>query len=48
MKKIQKIILGGQAGADKAGLDAAIEMSIPYGGWLLKGRKAEDGTVPDK
>jgi hypothetical protein len=48
MEKIQKIISGGQTGADRAGLDAAIEISIPYGGWLPKGRKAEDGTVPDK
>lgn len=45
---IQKIISGGQTGADRAGLDAAIELDIPYGGWLPKGRKAEDGIVPEK
>lgn len=45
---IQKIISGAQTGADRAGIDAAIEMDIPYGGWIPKGRKAEDGTVPDK
>jgi hypothetical protein len=44
---IQKIISGAQTGADRAGLDAAIESGIPYGGWIPKGRKAEDGTVPD-
>ena len=45
---IQKVISGGQTGADRAGLDAAIEMKIPYGGWLPKGRKAKDGGVQEK
>ena len=44
---IRKIISGAQTGADRAGLDAAIESGIPYGGWIPKGLKAEDGTVPD-
>lgn len=44
---IQKIISGGQTGADRAGIDAAIESGIDYGGWLPKGRKAEDGVVPE-
>jgi hypothetical protein len=43
-----KIISGGQTGADRAALDYAIEFSIPYGGWVPKGRKTEDGTLPDK
>lgn len=43
---MRKIISGAQTGADRAGLDAAIESGIPYGGWIPKGRKAEDGTVP--
>ncbi len=41
-----KIISGGQTGADRAALDAAIELSLPHGGWLPRGRKAEDGPVP--
>jgi len=41
-----KIISGGQTGADRAGIDAAIAYGIPYGGWLPKGRKAENGKVP--
>ena len=45
---IQKIISGGQTGADIAGVDAAIECGVPYGGWLPKGRKAENGIVPEK
>lgn len=43
-----KIISGAQTGADRGGLDAAIELGLPYGGWIPKGRRAEDGQVPDK
>jgi len=46
--KIAKIVSGGQTGADRGGLDAAIWCEIPYGGWIPKGRKAEDGIVPYK
>lgn len=45
---IKKIISGGQTGADRAALDVAIRQFIPHGGWIPKGRKAEDGPVPDK
>jgi hypothetical protein len=45
---IEKIVSGGQTGADRAGLDAAIEMDIPQGGWIPKGRKTEDGGLPEK
>ncbi len=44
---IEKIVSGGQTGVDHAGLDVAIALSIPHGGWCPKGRKAEDGTIPD-
>ncbi len=44
--KIGKIISGGQTGADRAGLDAAIELQVPHGGWCPRGRLAEDGTIP--
>ena len=43
---IEKIISGGQTGADIAGVDAAIFCNFPYGGWLPKGRKTENGAVP--
>lgn len=43
---IEKIISGGQTGADRAALDAAIEIDIPHGGWVPRGRLAEDGMVP--
>jgi hypothetical protein len=43
---IEKIISGGQTGADRAALDAAIKMGCLHGGWLPKGRKTEDGPLP--
>ena len=46
--EIIKIISGGQTGADRGGLDAAIELGIPHGGWCPAGRLAEDGKVPEK
>ena len=46
-----KIISGGQTGADIAGVDAAIQRQVAYGGWLPKGRKTEkkpvDGSYKD-
>ena len=45
---IKKIISGGQTGADQAALDVAIESGIPHGGWIPKGRKTENGRLPDK
>lgn len=41
-----KIISGGQTGADRAALDAAISLGIPHGGWLPRGRKTEAGPLP--
>jgi hypothetical protein len=43
---ITKIISGGQTGADRAALDWAIFRDIPHGGWCPRGRKAEDGALP--
>jgi len=43
---ITKLISGGQTGADRGGLDAAIHCDLPHGGWCPKGRKAEDGVIP--
>lgn len=42
-----RIISGGQTGADRAALDWAIQHDIPHGGWCPKGRRAEDGVIPD-
>jgi hypothetical protein len=43
---IVKIVSGGQTGADRAALDAAIKFGIAHGGWVPRGRLAEDGTLP--
>ncbi len=45
---IDKIVSGGQTGVDQAGLDVAIKLGIPYGGWIPKGRKTENGPLPQK
>lgn len=45
---LEKIISGGQTGADQAALDAAIKLGIPHGGWIPKGRLTEDGPLPTK
>jgi len=43
---LQKIIAGGQTGADRAALDFALAHGIPHGGWCPRGRLAEDGSIP--
>ena len=45
---LAKLISGGQTGADRAALDVAIKFNIPHSGWIPKGRKAEDGRLPDR
>jgi hypothetical protein len=45
---IKKIISGGQTGADRAGLDVAIKLGIAHGGWVPKGRKTENGALPNR
>lgn len=45
---IKKIISGGQTGADQAGLDAAIEYGLPYGGTIPLGRRTEIGPLSHK
>jgi len=45
---IERIVSGGQTGADQAALDVALELGIPHGGWVPKGRKTERGPLPKK
>ncbi len=47
-KIFEKIVSGGQTGADQGALDAALELNHPCGGWCPKGRKSEAGPIPDK
>jgi hypothetical protein len=43
-----KIVSGGQTGADRAALDAALTAGTPCGGWCPRGRRAEDGVIPQR
>ncbi len=43
---VEKIVSGGQTGADRAALDVAVELGLVAGGWIPRVRRAEDGTVP--
>jgi Circularly permutated YpsA SLOG family len=42
---LKKIVSGGQTGADRAALDVATECGLETGGWIPKGRLAEDGPI---
>lgn len=41
------VISGHQTGVDRAGIDAARRLGLNTGGWVPRGRRAEDGRVPD-
>jgi hypothetical protein len=45
---ITRIVCGFQTGADRGGADAGLFCSTPVGGWVPRGRRAEDGTIPAK
>jgi hypothetical protein len=45
---VQRLVSGGQTGVDRAALDVALELGLPCGGWCPKGRRAEDGPLPDR
>ena len=45
---LHKLISGGQTGVDRAALDVALALSLPVGGGCPKGRRAEDGPIPDR
>jgi hypothetical protein len=42
------IVSGGQTGADRAALDAALDAGAACGGWCPADRSAEDGTIADR
>ncbi|HET6349033.1 MAG TPA: putative molybdenum carrier protein [Candidatus Krumholzibacteria bacterium] len=44
----RRIVSGAQTGADRAALDAALELGAPTGGWVPRGRRAEDGRIADR
>lgn len=45
---LERIVSGGQTGVDRAALDVALRLGIPCGGWCPRGRRAEDGRIPDR
>lgn len=45
---VLRIVSGGQTGVDRAALDVALEFGMPCGGWVPKGRRAEDGRIADR
>jgi hypothetical protein len=46
LKKLQKIISGGQTGVDQAALRAALELEFRIGGWCPPGRICENSEIP--
>ncbi|MDH3413519.1 MAG: putative molybdenum carrier protein [Gammaproteobacteria bacterium] len=45
---IERVVSGGQTGVDRAALDAALARGLACGGWCPKGRRAEDGVIPNR
>ena len=45
---IEKLISGGQTGADIAALDVALRFGFSHGGWCPKGRKSLEGPIPNR
>jgi hypothetical protein len=45
---IERIVSGGQTGADRAALDWAIVHQVSHGGWCPEGRLSEDGAIPER
>lgn len=45
---IRKVVSGGQTGVDRAALDVALSLGLACGGWVPRGRRAEDGRLPDR
>ncbi len=45
---VREIVSGGQTGVDRAGLDVGLALGFAVGGWCPRGRRAEDGAVPER
>lgn len=43
-----EIVSGGQTGVDRAALDTALKLGLRCGGWCPRGRRAEDGPIPER
>ena len=45
--RLERVISGGQTGADRAALTAAKTAEVATGGWMPKGFRAQDGPRPE-
>lgn len=45
---LRRIVSGGQTGADRGALDAAMALGLEHGGFCPRGRRAEDGIIPER
>ena len=45
---LNRILSGGQTGVDRAALDVGLALGLAVGGWCPRGRRAEDGRIPDR
>ena len=45
---VRKVVSGGQTGADRGALEAALAAGVAHGGWCPRGRRAEDGEIPGR
>ena len=45
--RLERVISGGQTGADRGGLAAAKAAGFQTGGWMPKGFRAHDGLCPE-
>ena len=43
-----RVVSGAQTGVDRAALDVALELGLPCGGWVPRGRIDERGRIPDR
>lgn len=45
---LRKVILGAQTGVDRAALDAAVRVGLPFNCYCTKGGPVEDGIIPKR
>ena len=45
---VRRVVSGAQTGVDRAALDVALQLGIPCGGWVPRGRIDELGRIPDR
>jgi Circularly permutated YpsA SLOG family len=48
MLTLDRLVSGAQTGVDRATLDVALELGIPCGGWVPRGRIDETGRIPER